>query len=272
MKYVVNISGLCVMCLVCVVSVAAQTGVVGAEAWTSAGSDEGGGRQPVAADPETAPVYYALHRSVAYASPDSANPYLEIDAREPVRLLRVTGSWAEVKLKDGAQGYVRTEALSNLWIRVSKGKQTVWIYRGPDLEATIPADMAYNFFLDKQRRGSREQPDHWRTPEGLYHVVAKNPQSLFYKAFVLNYPSAADGERGFSEGLISDRQLAAIRLADQRFAVPPMDTPLGGWIEIHGQGSGARTTWTRGCVAIPNADIDALWESVHVGTPVLIEP
>jgi hypothetical protein len=50
-----------------------------------------------------------------------------------------------------------------------------------------------------------------------------------------------------------------------------MDTDLGGWIEIHGDGTGSATTWTQGCVAVRNGAMDVLWEQVRVGTPVLIE-
>ncbi len=236
------------------------------------GSDAIGVRPDKPAKSVTAEEYfYALAPSIAFASADSSRPYVDLAAREPVRLMSFTGEWAEVQTRDGARGFVRRGAISNLWIRVSKKSKTVWIYRGPELAVTIAADMAYNFFLNKERRGSRLQPDHWRTPEGLYYVVAKNPASRFYKAFVLNYPSLKDGKAGLQEGLISEGDYLAIAEAEQKLLPPPMDTALGGWIEIHGQGSGSRTTWTRGCVAIPNQALDELWDVVHVGTPVLIE-
>jgi hypothetical protein len=50
-----------------------------------------------------------------------------------------------------------------------------------------------------------------------------------------------------------------------------MGTDLGGWIEIHGDGTGAATAWTQGCVAVRNGAMDVLWDQVRVGTPVLIE-
>ena len=228
---------------------------------------------PVSAPSKSAETaaFYAVNHATAYASPDSSRPYVALDAREPIRLLRRVGSWAEIETNDGARGFVREEVLSNVWVRVSKTTKTVWVYRGAEVVLTIPADMANNFFLDKQRRGSSVAPDHWRTPEGLYFVVARNAGSRFYKAFVLNYPGVKDGRSGLEEGLISESEYAAIVEADRRFRMPPMTTALGGWIEIHGDGTGSRTTWTRGCVAIPNKSIDILWEMVHVGTPVLIE-
>ncbi len=216
-------------------------------------------------------VYYAVNHATAFTTPDSTQAYIDLDARESVEVVSRSGAWVQVKTSDGARGFVREEALSNVWIRVSKKSKTVHVYRGPDVVAAVPADMAYNFFLDKEQRGSNTQPDHWRTPEGLYFVVGKNAASRFYKAFVLNYPSLKDGQAGLEDGLITPSQYDAIAAADRRFAMPPMDTALGGWIEIHGMGTGSRTTWTRGCVAIPNESIDALWNLVNIGTPVLIE-
>ncbi|NNE48519.1 MAG: L,D-transpeptidase [Rhodothermales bacterium] len=243
------------------------------QGWIAEGTSAaiGGAAPDWMTSPEENAVYYALERTTVFATPDSSQPYVELDAGEPVDMLRFTHSWAEVKSSDGARGFVNRDALTNLWIRISKRSKTVWIHRGADVEATIPADMAYNFFLDKERRGSRVEPDHWRTPEGLYFVVSKNAQSRFYKAFVLNYPSANDARDGLSRGLISEHQYASILQAEERRTTPPMDTALGGWIEIHGEGTGARTTWTRGCVAIKNDAIDALWDTVRIGTPVLIE-
>ncbi len=217
-------------------------------------------------------VYYAMRRTVVFAAPDSTQPYVELGPREPVEVLRWSPVWAEILTGKGARGFVPRSTISNIWIRVSKQSKTVWLHEGADVAMALPADMAYNFFLDKQRRGSTVEADHWRTPEGLYFVVAKNDQSRFYRALVLNYPSADDARRGLSEGLISEHQYYAILEADQKRLTPPMDTALGGWIEIHGEGSGWRTTWTRGCVAVTNEAMDQLWEAVPVGTPVLIEP
>jgi hypothetical protein len=223
-----------------------------------------------AISPENA-VYYALQTTVIFTKSDSTRPFAELLPREPVEMVRSSRDWAEIVKPNGTHGFVSRSALSNLWIRISKSSRTVWLHRGADVDLSLPADMAYNFFLDKERRGSSVEADHWRTPEGLYYVVARNEESRFYKALVLNYPSAVDAKKGLEEGLISESQYYAILEADQRKVTPPMDTPLGGWIEIHGEGSGWRTTWTRGCVAVTNSSMDDLWAIVPVGTPVLIE-
>ena len=155
---------------------------------------------------------------------------------------------------------------------MEKSSQTVYVFKGERILERYPADLGTNFFADKERRGSVREPDHWRTPDGVFFVVRKNPYSKFYKALVLNYPNAEDAERGLASGLISKAQHDAIISAENDFRMPPMNTALGGWIEIHGDGTGARSNWTQGCIAVENGHMDELWRWVEVGTPVFVVP
>ena len=218
------------------------------------------------------PMYYVIEpRVTVYRSADQSKPYLELQRRSPLYLIEENGEWSRVRTDDGAEGYVRKDAISNVWIRVSKRQQEVFVYRGSELLAAFPADFGFNAISDKERRGSYSSPDHWRTPEGSFYIVNKNPRSQFYKAFVLNYLTSTHAERGYRQGIISAGQRDAIIDADRRAVMPPMNTPLGGWIEIHGNGTGNRDNWTQGCVAIRNHHIDLMWSVVSVGTPVFIE-
>jgi hypothetical protein len=229
--------------------------------------------QPLPAADEEGALFYAIQRgAVLYHRDDTTQAYLHVKFREPVHVLGDAGNgWKRVRTRDGAHGLMRAELLSDIWIRISKRTQTVLVYRGTELIHRFAADLGYNFYSDKERRGSAAEPDHWRTPEGEFFVVAKNPRSQFYKALVLNYPNAEDAERGFRDGLISQAEYDAIRNAEVQYAMPPMSTALGGYIELHGDGTGKRNNWTQGCVAIPNTQMDIIWDLVSVGTPVLID-
>jgi hypothetical protein len=206
-----------------------------------------------------------------YNRSDSTAPVARLPVRTPLRRLDCTGDWCRVRTERGRTGYVPAEAVSNVWLRVSKAERRLLVYRGPRLVDTYEIDVGYNTFADKKRKGSPANRDHWRTPEGPFYVVDKKTQSSFYKALVLNYPTTADAERGLEQGLISRSQYEAIVRAQEERRMPPMGTELGGWIEIHGDGTGGATNWTQGCVAVRNAVMDALWVDVEVGTPVLIE-
>lgn len=224
-------------------------------------------------DGDDAGLFYAVRsEATIYSRSDTTRPYVSLGLREPVHLLASDSAWAEVRTADGARGLIRTGDISNVWIRISKKSQTLFVYRGDELIRRMPADLGYNFFSDKEKRGSPEDPDHWRTPDGVFYVVRKNPASQFHRAFVLNYPNREDAVRGLHDDLISPSEYRQILRADSLFSMPPMTTALGGWIEIHGDGTGRRANWTQGCIAIENDIIDRLWDVIHVGTPVLIEP
>jgi hypothetical protein len=219
-----------------------------------------------------APLFYVADEATTLHNlPSLDTPVDRLSMRTPVTRLQCTEESCRIRTEDGEVGYVAATVLSNVWIRVSKEKRRVHVYRGTELVNSFEADMAYNSFADKKRNGGRERRDHWRTPEGHFYVVHKNPDSEFYKAFVLNYPKVEDARRGLENGLISQSQYDAIEQAQEEFRIPPMNTELGGWIEIHGDGTGDATAWTQGCVALRNGVMDELWDQVRVGTPVLVE-
>ena len=219
----------------------------------------------------TSLFYVAGGSATLHNLPDADAPMGRLSMRTPVTRLGCSGERCRVRTEGGRIGYVAASALSNVWIRVSKEKRLVYLYRGGKLVNAFDADMAYNSFADKKRNGGEERLDHWRTPEGTFYVVHKNSDSRFYKALVINYPKVEDARRGLETGLISRSQYEAIKRAQEEHRMPPMDTDLGGWIEIHGDGTGDATAWTQGCVAVRNPAMDVLWTQVRVGTPVLVE-
>ncbi|MGZ8996676.1 MAG: L,D-transpeptidase family protein [Rhodospirillales bacterium] len=99
-----------------------------------------------------------------------------------------------------------------------------------------------------------------RTPEGVYTLGAKNENSRFHRSIRISYPSPADRQRAWKYG-----------------------GPPGGDIMIHGQPEPgnksalkrialARSSWTDGCIAVGNADMDQIWAAVDDGTPIEILP
>jgi len=206
-----------------------------------------------------------------YNRSDSTAPVAHLPVRTPLHRLDCSDAWCHVRTEQGRNGFVPAAAVSNVWLHISKADRRLSVYRGPRLVDVYEIDVGYNTFADKKRKGSPERRDHWRTPEGPFYVVNKKPQSEFYKALVLNYPTIADAERGLEQGLISKSQYDAIVRAQKQRRMPPMGTELGGWIEIHGDGTGGATNWTQGCVAVRNTVMNELWVDVEVGTPVLIE-
>ncbi|HYE57340.1 MAG TPA: L,D-transpeptidase family protein [Rhodothermales bacterium] len=223
-------------------------------------------------DNEALPYYVTRDNVPLYRTSDSTRPIGTLRLRTSVYRLRQEGAWTYVRTDEGREGFVFGQPLSNTWILVSKSQRTLSLFRGATLLRTYGADFGQNPVSDKEQRGSRDNPDHWRTPDGTFYVTRLNPRSQFYRAFVLSYPTPEHAQRALARGMISARERDAIVEAHRTFAEPPMNTALGGLIEIHGRGTGTGSNWTQGCVAVRDRDMDELWGFVTVGTPVVIEP
>lgn len=116
---------------------------------------------------------------------------------------------------------------------------------------------AYRIALGAKPQGRKVCRGDCKTPEGLYYIEDKNPESDYYKNLGISYPNEHDKARA------------------KRLGRSP-----GGDIKIHGlpngQGNIGRAhtlyDWTEGCIAVTNDEIDELFNHVEVGTPIYINP
>ena len=117
--------------------------------------------------------------------------------------------------------------------------------------AEYPVRLGLNPHGPKMREGD------FRTPEGKYRLVRRNPQSDFFLSIQVSYPSAEDAAVAKEHG------------------VEP-----GGAIMIHGQPNMPRKPadfyaskdWTDGCIALSNSDMVDVWLRTGVGIPIEIKP
>lgn len=113
----------------------------------------------------------------------------------------------------------------------------------------------YAVTLGSSPTGNKQQEGDGRTPEGLYRIDLKNPQSAFHLSLRVSYPDDADRAEALARN------------------VPP-----GGDIMIHGLPNGLGflgplhrlLDWTDGCVAVTNHEIEEIWAMTEVGTAVEI--
>ena len=116
---------------------------------------------------------------------------------------------------------------------------------------------SYKVALGSEPVGPKTRHGDHRTPEGVYTLDSRNPNSHFYKAFHISYPNP--------KGIATAKKLG----------VSP-----GGEIMLHGLPKeyawvGKAHTlhdWTDGCIAVTNEEMDELWKLVPVGTPIEIKP
>ena len=113
--------------------------------------------------------------------------------------------------------------------------------------------------------GPKEREGDGKTPEGRYFVCLKKI-GKYGPSLGVSYPNEQDAKRMNAP----EELIACIHERAERGERPPWGSPLGGEIFIHG--GGADTDWTAGCVALSDADAQALYDAVPLGTAVDIVP
>jgi murein L,D-transpeptidase YafK len=146
---------------------------------------------------------------------------------------------------------------------ILKSTRRLSLYSALKLLRTYRVGLGLSPIEDKIKEGDR------KTPEGTFYVFTKNDKSAYYLSLGLSYPNAEDAERGRRDSLINREQYDQILSAIRNKTAPPQNTPLGGEIYIHGNGS--QSDWTWGCVALDDKDMRELFDAVPVGTKVIIE-
>lgn len=100
--------------------------------------------------------------------------------------------------------------------------------------------------------GHKEIEGDGRTPEGIYWIDRRNPNSRFHLSLGISYPNEQDRARARAMG-----------------------KPPGGDIFIHGQQNPFKKDdgdWTWGCIAVTNKQIEQVYAMVRDGTPIQINP
>lgn len=131
--------------------------------------------------------------------------------------------------------------------------------------------------MGREPKGHKVAQGDLRTPEGRYRIVGPLERNRFHGFIPIDYPSRADADAALADGRITRADHARIDDAHDRGVQPPADTPLGGDIGLHGEGTrwagdSQHLDWTYGCVAVPDAELDFLAERIEVGTEVMILP
>jgi murein L,D-transpeptidase YafK len=104
--------------------------------------------------------------------------------------------------------------------------------------------------------GDKKWEGDGKTPEGLYRINDKNPNSHFHRNLGVSYPNENDLAEASALGKNVGKDIKIHGLGTLR-------RPLGKlhlWID-----------WTAGCIAVSNAEIEELYNAVAVGTPIFIE-
>jgi len=137
------------------------------------------------------------------------------------------------------------------YILVKKSDRQLLAYSKQKLVKT------YEISLGDSPIGHKEYEGDEKTPEGVYTINAKNPNSGYHKNLGVSYPNIKDVEKAKLLG-----------------------KDPGGDIKIHGIrnhmgfiGKFQRLfDWTNGCMALTNTEVDELYYAVKIGTKIDIRP
>lgn len=115
----------------------------------------------------------------------------------------------------------------------------------------------YRVALGQQPLGPKRFQGDERTPEGLYRIDARNPQSEYHLSLHISYPNAVDRARAqlYGKEPGGDIMLHGLPLGDESVGIE------------HTQDD-----WTHGCIAVTDREIEELWRAVPVGTPIDLKP
>lgn len=116
---------------------------------------------------------------------------------------------------------------------------------------------SFRIALGPAAAGHKEEEGDLRTPEGVYRLDRRNPNSDYFLSIRISYPNAEDRRRAARRG-----------------------TDPGGQIMIHGQPNEPKYSadfyrsqdWTNGCIAVSNSAMVDIWLMTRDGTPIEIRP
>jgi lipoprotein-anchoring transpeptidase ErfK/SrfK len=140
-------------------------------------------------------------------------------------------------------------AADSLLVEKSLRRLTVW-------QGGLPV-RTYDVALGANPVGAKDRAGDNRTPEGLYHIDARNPNSRYHLGLHVSYPNTQDVARARAQGVAPGGDIML-------HGLPPKQSQVG---PLH-----RAYDWTNGCVAVTDPEIEEIFAAVPVGTPIRFVP
>lgn len=103
-----------------------------------------------------------------------------------------------------------------------------------------------------------------KTPEGIYTLDWRNPNSQFYKSLHVSYPNQQDQAEAATHGLKAGSNIMIHGSFPVRGKLLESGKPFYHYMP--------QQDWTLGCIAVTNAAMDDIWTRVKTGTLIEIVP
>jgi murein L,D-transpeptidase YafK len=115
----------------------------------------------------------------------------------------------------------------------------------------------YRISLGRNPVGAKKEEGDMKTPEGMYKIDGRNPQSSFHLALHISYPSYEDDKCAAARGVSAGYDIMIHGIQNGR-----------GWIGAFHRWR----DWTAGCIAVTDEEIEELWRVTPDGTGIEIRP
>lgn len=117
----------------------------------------------------------------------------------------------------------------------------------------------YAVDLGADPEGPKEKEGDRKTPEGIYKISGRNPNSRYYLSLRISYPNRKDRERAEKAGVSPGGDIMI-------HGLPNISTIFGFRTKL-------KKDWTLGCIAVQtNEEMLEIWHLVKDGTIVEIKP
>ena len=134
---------------------------------------------------------------------------------------------------------------------VEKSKRQLVVYYRGEAVRTYYVALGRSPVGDKQRIGDN------RTPEGVFRIEGRNPNSRYHLSLRISYPDSAHRLRAAKLGVAPGGDIMIHGLPPEQAAFGPAHRDYD---------------WTNGCIAVTNGEIEELWRVIRDGTPIQIKP
>jgi murein L,D-transpeptidase YafK len=134
---------------------------------------------------------------------------------------------------------------------LEKSRRQLNVYYHGTVVRTYYVALGRNPVGDKERIGDN------RTPEGLFYIQGRNPNSRYHLSLRISYPDERHRERAARLGVEPGGDIMIHGLPDEQASLGPAHRDFD---------------WTNGCIAVTNQEIEELYRVIRDGTPIQIKP
>ena len=140
-------------------------------------------------------------------------------------------------------------------IEVFKSQRILLLKNQQRVIRSYPIRLGFNPLGHKQFEGDG------KTPEGVYTIDWRNPNSAFYKSLHISYPNQNDQNFAQQQGQSAGGNVMIHGSVPKQLLFLPWSAQYI-----------PRKDWTLGCIAVSNVDMNEIWQLVPDQTKIIIHP